>query len=371
MAGGFGGVYFYDKGSNALKDWTQEEKSLLWLDSFLLETTLKRSLLQAAGSAVALVKGFSKHISLFPDEKVFRFMQETLANGEYFQRVKTRLEAEKITPVFCGGEGYPKEWASMSDSPLCLYAKGKTELLTARKLAIVGSRRTTESARKLGAIIAKEVSASFVVVTGAADGGDEAALKGALATGNVICFAAGGFGALPKENLLLAEVEKKGLLITACPYDTPVRVYSYEYRNKLLAAMSEGTLVLGAAKKSGALVTAKYAREFGKKLFAIPYAPSVVAGEGCNALIKQGAYLTENASDILEQYGFAVMAKPKVLLTDMEQKVIDVLTELGEMHVTDLSKAVGLPAFKLATLLASLEVKGLAVKLGGNRYSVI
>ncbi len=354
-----------------MKDWTQEEKSLLWLDSFPLEPTLKRSLLRLAGSAVALVKGFSSHKSLFPDEKLFRFMQETLANGEYFHRVKTRLEAEGITPVFWGDEGYPKEWTSISDAPLCLYLKGRTELLTARKLAIVGSRRTTESARKLGAVIAKDVSASFVVVTGAADGGDEAALKGALTTGNVICFSAGGFGALPKENLLLTEVEKKGLLITACPYDTPVRVYSYEYRNKLLAAMSEGTLVLGAAKKSGALVTAKYAQAFEKKLFAIPYAPSVVAGEGCNALIKQGAYLTENASDILKQYGFAAMAKPKVSLTDAEQTIVDVLTEHGEMHITDLSKAVGVPAFKLAMLLASLEVKGLAVKLGGNRYSVI
>ena len=318
-----------------------------------------------------MVKGFSKYKSLFPDEKLFRCMQETLANGEYFQWVKNRLEAESITPIFWGGEGYPKEWMSISDAPLCLYLKGRAELLAARKLAIVGSRRTTESAKQLGTIIAKDVSASFVVVTGAADGGDEAALKGGLATGNVICFSAGGFGALPKENLLLREVEKKGLLITACPYDTPIRVYSYEYRNKLLAAMSEGTLVLGAAKKSGSLVTAKYAQEFGKKLFAIPYAPSVVAGEGCNALIKQGAYLTENASDILMQYGFTAMAKPKVLLTDAEQKIVDVLTECGEMHVTDLSKSVGLPVFKLATLLALLEVKGLAVKLGGNRYSVV
>ena len=371
MANCLGGIYFYDEGIDALKDLTQEEKSLLWLDSFLLEPTFKRLLLQTAGSAVALVKGFAKHRALFSDEKTFQEMQATLANGDYFAAVKARLESKGILPIFCGEEGYPTGWLSLQDAPICLYAKGNVRLLQRRMFTVVGSRRTTEGARKLGQTIAKDLSGCFAVVTGSADGGDEAALKGALEADSAVCLLAGGFGACPKENVLLADVEKKGLLLAACPYDMPVRVYSYEYRNKLLAAMSEGVLVLGAAKKSGALITAKYAKEFDKKVFAIPYAPSVAAGEGCNALIKAGAYLTETASDVLGQYGLTVASKQSVVLTDTEKSVLNTLTELGDAHVTELSKASGIPTFKLTTILSSLEVKGVVVKLGGNRYSVV
>ena len=173
------------------------------------------------------------------------------------------------------------------------------------------------------------------------------------------------------ENRLLKEVEEKGLLLAACPHDTPVRVYSYEYRNKLLATMCEGTLVLGAAKKSGALITAKYAKQYGKKIFALPYSPGVLAGEGCNDLIKQGAYLTESAEDVLQAYGIARVEKPKILLTGNEQTIVEAIAEGGEMHVSELAKATGIPVFKLTTLLSALEIKGVVVKLGGNRYSVV
>lgn len=354
-----------------MNTWTQEEKSLLWLDSFPLEPSKKWSLVHAAGSAVELIRRFADYRAQVSDEKLFAVMQETLKNGEYFAGLKSRLQQENITPVFFGGERYPKGWTKLSDAPLCLYAKGNLRLLEERAFAVVGSRRTIESARKLGAVIAKELTASFAVVTGSADGGDEAALKGGLEGGKSICLLAGGFGATPKENLLLGEVEERGLLLAACPYDTPVRVYSYEYRNKLLAAMAEGVLVLGAAKKSGALITARYAKEAGKNVFAIPYAPSVAAGEGCNALIKQGAYLTETATDVLEIYGFAAVEKKAVALSETEEKVRGLLTELGETHVSELAKASGLPTFKLMTVLSSLEIKGVAVKLGGNRYAAV
>ena len=176
---------------------------------------------------------------------------------------------------------------------------------------------------------------------------------------------------MPKENPLLPSVEKEGLVIAACPFDTPVRVYSYEYRNKLLAALCEGVLVLGAAKKSGALITAKYANNFDKSVFAIPYAPSVAAGEGCNALIKEGAYLTETAADILTRYGYEEPQKAVAVLTEIEQKIVDLLTETGEIHISELSTRLGVPTFKLTATRASLEVKGVVVKLGGNRYALV
>ncbi len=351
--------------------WSQEEKSLLWLDSFPLEPALKHSLLTAAGSAVQLVKRFGGFAEHFSDKAVFARMQETLKDGSYFLALKQRLEQEKITPIFWGGEDYPAGWTALENAPICLYAKGRLSLLKERKFAVVGSRRTTEGAKKLGVQIAKELCGPFAVVSGAADGGDEAAIKGGLLGGKAICFLAGGFGASPKENPLLPSVEQEGLVVAACPFDTPVRVYSYEYRNKLLAALCEGVLVLGAAKKSGALITAKYAKTFQKSVFAIPYAPSVVAGEGCNALIKEGAYLTETAGDVLSRYGYEQPKRVTPVLTELEQKIVNLLAEVEEIHISELSTRLGVPTFKLTATLSSLEVKGVVVKLGGNRYALV
>lgn len=354
-----------------MSTWSQEEKCLLWLDSFPLEPAVKRRLLQTAGGATKLVKGFSAFEKEFSDGETFLRMRETLADSCYFEAIQARLEKESITPVFWGGAGYPKGWSSFAEAPICLYAKGNLRLLERRMFAVVGSRRTTEAARRIGKEIAEGLSAHFAVVSGSADGGDEAALAGALPGGGAVCLLAGGFGAQPKENPLLPQLQKQGLVLAACPFDTPVRVYSYEYRNKLLAAMSEGVLVLGAASKSGALITAGYAKRQGKPLFALPYSPSVAAGEGCNALIKAGAYLTENAQDILQHYGLASTAKKQVELTETERAVAARLQDCGEVHISELSKLLGIPAFKLTSVLASLEVKGVAVKLGGNRYSAI
>ena len=88
-------------------------------------------------------------------------------------------------------------------------------------------------------------------------------------------------------------------------------------------------------------------------------------------MIKQGAYLTETAVDILEKYGYTAVEKKAVTLSETEEKVRELLVELGETHVSELAKASGLPTFKLMTVLSSLEIKGVAVKLGGNRYAAV
>ncbi len=351
--------------------WNTEEKCLLWLDSFPLNPAKKHSLLRSSGGGVALVKNFSALEKEIRDGELFSKMLATLANDEYFVGLAKRLEKEKITPVFYGGDGYPKSLLSLADAPLCLYAKGNIRLLQEELFAVVGSRRTVDGARKLGTKLAEELTERFAVITGSADGCDKAALQGALDGGKAVCLLAGGFGFAPKGNPLLGRVEKEGLLLAACPYDTPVRVFSYEYRNKLLAAISSGVLVLSAAEKSGALITARYATEFRKKVFAIPYAPSVAAGVGCNRLIKDGAQLAESAKDILEKYGFKGAEKKKVPLTETEEKAASFLAERGEAHIGEISSALGIPTYRLATVLSSLEIKGVAVKLGGNRYSVV
>lgn len=267
---------------------------------------------------------------------------------------------------------YPDEWRNLSDKPQTLFAAGNVELLKKRKFTVVGSRRTTKAALALGEEIAKELAETFTIVSGAAEGGDSAAILGALPSANVICVLAGGFSSLPQSNLsLLKRVMEKGLVVSPHPYDTPVRNFSYSYRNKLLATLGEATLVLGAGEKSGALLTAKYAQELQKPVFALPYAPNSPIGAGCNALIKSGGYLTESAADVFERLGVEYTEhKIAIALTEAETQTLCALKELGEGHITEISAKSGVPTFKARAILSALQVKGLVVELGGNRFSI-
>ncbi len=269
---------------------------------------------------------------------------------------------------------YPSAWKLLPDAPEKIYAIGDISLLRRQKFAVVGSRRTPQNAMKLGEKIAKALSSHFTLVTGTADGGDTAAIEGALqGSGRVICLLAGGFSSLPQCNLnLLERVAQKGLLLSPHPFQTQVRTYSYEYRNKLLATLADGLLVLGAGEKSGALITAKYAKKHEKYIFAFPYPPNSASGSGCNRLIKEGAYLTESAGDILEKYGVNEEKKPRELvLTPDERRVYEALRDMLSAHVSELAERAGLPPYKMRGVLSALEVKGAVVNTGGNTYAIV
>ena len=267
---------------------------------------------------------------------------------------------------------YPKEWLALKTPPTC-FALGNIALLRQRKFAVVGSRRTPVNALKLGEKIAEDLSSAFVIVTGTADGGDTAAIEGGLKTGKIICVLAGGFSQIPQGNLpLLERVAKEGLLLSPHPFETEVRAFSYGYRNQLLATLCEGVLLLGAGEKSGALMTVNDAKTQGKKVFALPYPPNSASGMGCNAVIKQGGFLVENAEDVAVQFGIDLTnAKPQVSLSADEEKIYAALADMTEGHIDEISKKSSVPPFKARAVLSALEIKGLAVSLGGNRYSVV
>ncbi len=283
-----------------------------------------------------------------------------------------KLKAALIEIPICSVD-YPACFRELSNPPEALYALGDISLLQEKIFVAVGSRRTPTNILKLSAEIAKGLSEVFVLATGVADGGDSAIIEGALAgSGRIICMLAGGFSALPQSNLeLLRKVAKRGLLLSPHPFETSVRSFSYEYRNELLAKLSCGVLVLSAGEKSGALITAKHAKKYRKPTFALPYPPNSEAGAGCNKLIKEGARLVENAGDIAVYYGVTLSEKKRAVeLTREEEAALAALVELHEAHANELAQKTGIPPFKIRAVLSALEVKGLAVSLGGNRYSV-
>lgn len=277
------------------------------------------------------------------------------------------IEVDKTSPY------YPSDWKKLSGAPEKLYAVGNVSLLSTEKFAVVGSRKIAPAIAKLTERTACDLSYAFTLVTGVADGGDTAVIEGGIkGSGRVICVLPAGFSAVPKTNeALLLKVIKKGLILSACPYEESVRNYSYEYRNKLLARLSLGGLIVSGGEKSGALITAKYLKEQDKKLFAFPYSPSVSDGAGCNRLIKQGALLTENAGDILTAFGKQTEEKPKIALSPTEEKIMEIIQATGEAHITALSEQSGIPPFKLRAVISGLEVKGVIVAIGGNRYAPV
>lgn len=355
--------------------WTAEEKSYLWLDSFPIAPAEKNALVAEAGGAVNLVRTFAAFESCFVQKgkaELYRNMLDSLRGDGYFKNLVATYERKKIMYVTRGTDGYPSGWKGLPDAPCVVYGKGDLSLLKTPLFTVVGSRRTEESYRKRGEQLSQELSEHFTVLTGAAEGGDEAAAKGALRGGKVICMLAGGFDYAPQDGSeFLQDVQERGAVITVCPPDTSVRNYSYERRNKLLAYASVGTLVLSAGEKSGALKTAEYARQAGKPVFAFPYSPNSPCGAGCNALIKKGAVLTENLIDISSYFGINLKEKKTVSFTGDEECVFSVLQESGTAHVSELSARLQMPVYKVIATLSKLEMKGLVAKAGGNRFSAL
>ena len=355
--------------------WTAEEKSYIWLDSFALDPALKNALVEEAGGVVNLVKKFPTLREKFVQKgkaDVYEKMLASLDGDKYFKGLTAFLEKQGITCVTKATEGYFEGWKNLSDAPCVLYLKGDKSLLKREIFAVVGSRKIVENYKKAGEEICRELAKKFTLITGVAEGGDEVAARGGLQGGKVLCMLAGGFGEIPKDGGdFIEDCQKKGAVLSVCPYDAPVRNYSYERRNKLLAAAAKGVLVLSAGEKSGALKTAEYAKEFGKAVFALPYPPNAPTGVGCNALIKKGALLTENSVDIFSHFGINLIEEERAVpLTGDEELVYEGLKGLGEAHVGALAEKLGMPLFKLVGVLSRLEIKGLVQKTSGNRYSV-
>ena len=290
------------------------------------------------------------------------------------------IRAEDIIAIPKSSNQYPEALKTLSDAPETLYAVGDIRLLNTSLFTMVGSRKTATAALQWCAQTAKELSEKFTLVTGVAEGGDGAVTEGALAgSGKIICVLAGGFGSIPQGNFqVLQKIAKHGLLLSPHEYGVPVRNFSYEYRNKLLARLGEGTLVVSAGEKSGTLITAKWARKFEKPVFALPYFPSSATGVGCNALLKTGAILTESATDIFEYYNLtertvdesATVRALEEQLSDNELRVYRALSAENDLHANAIAEKSGLPVFKIRAILTALEVKGFVTALGGNHYAV-
>lgn len=289
------------------------------------------------------------------------------------------LNAEAAEPravVTLGDPLYPPTLLESSDPPLLLYVQGRFELLQSNAIAVVGSRNPTPQGADNARAFSSHLSqAGLTIVSGMALGIDAAAHTGGLdgAASTVAVVGTGLDRVYPRRNLGLAHhIASKGLIVSEYSLGTPSLAANFPLRNRIIASLTRGTLVVEAALKSGSLITARLANEAGREVFAIPGSIHSPQSRGCHALIKQGAKLVETAQDILDELRLpaaADRASPQ-----REPPAEDsLLSSLGYDPVTldALAARTGRSAADLSSRLLELELDGQVARLPGQLFQRI
>jgi len=225
-----------------------------------------------------------------------------LATRDAAEREIARVEKLGARFLAVGQGFYPRLLAELDDAPPLLIAKGNLGLLDSQSVAIVGARNASAAACRFARGLAHDLGQSgIVVVSGLARGIDSAAHDGALDTGTIGVIAGGIDVFYPPENRARQDaLYERGLVLAEMPPGTEPRARHFPYRNRIIAGISSGTVVVEAAPRSGSLITARLAAEAGREVMAVPGSPLDPRAQGCNQLIRDGATLVQNASDVIE-----------------------------------------------------------------------
>ena len=278
--------------------------------------------------------------------------------------------------VTLGDSLYPPALLETADPPLLLYTQGRAELLRAESIGVVGSRNPTHQGKDNARAFSEHLSrAGLTVVSGMALGIDAAAHEGGLegAASTVAVVGTGLDRVYPRRNLALAHrIAEQGLLVSEYPLGMPPLQGNFPVRNRIIAGLSRGTLVVEAALQSGSLITARLALEAGRDVFAIPGSIHSPQSRGCHALIKQGAKLVDSAQDILEELKLPGAAAPasSTAAAAAAQQEDPLLAALGFDPVTldALVARTGCSPAALSTRLLELELDGRVARLPGQLF---
>jgi DNA processing protein len=264
-----------------------------------------------------------------------------------------------------------------------LYVKGDLQTKDKNAVAMVGSRMTTHYGNEVARKLAYQLAyVGVTVVSGGARGIDSAAHQGALtAKGRTIAVLGTGINLVtPSENAELFErIAANGAIITQFPFNRPPDKQSFPIRNRIVAGMTLGTIVVEANLTSGALITANFAVEYGRQVFAVPGRIDSPRSKGCHELIKKGAKLCESAEDVLSEFEYLFPASnrpaapsetgvlPAIELSENEKKVYDALNH-EERNIDEIIRHSGLPSSAVSVALLSLEMKRLIRQLPGKMF---
>jgi len=343
-----------------------------------------RQLLEHFGEAPAILQA-SKH-QLLHVKGIGEDTAESISTWE--KTVDLKAELKRISDSGChivtqAEPEYPELLRHIYDPPIVLYVKGQLLPKDKNAVAMVGSRMTThygiEVARKLAYQLAY---LGVTVISGGARGIDTAAHQGALSgKGRTIAVLGTGINLVfPPENADLFErIAANGAIITQFPFNRPADKQTFPIRNRIVAGMTLGTVVVEANLTSGALITANFAIEYGRQVFAVPGRIDSPRSKGCHELIKKGAKLCEGAEDILSEFEYLFPSSnrpaapnetgvlPALSLSDNEQKAYDTLSN-EEITIDDVIRHSGLPSSAVSVALLGLEMKRLIRQLPGKMF---
>ena len=287
--------------------------------------------------------------------------------------------------IFLGTPDYPNLLARTETAPPVIAVKGDVTLLERPAVGIVGARNASAAGTRFARGLASDLAdAGLVVVSGLARGIDAAAHEGALAGGTVAVIAGGVDVCYPPETAdLQRRIGEQGLVIAEMPFGTQPQARHFPRRNRIIAGLCAGTVVVEGALRSGSLITARLAAEAGREVMAIPGSPLDPRAQGCNMLIREGATLVQSATDIVEAVsGFAgggelrsltlgYDATPVALETgDAEIAIVSGLLSPTPVPIDELVRLSALPSAIVAAVLVDLELGGRVVRHAGGRVAL-
>lgn len=287
-----------------------------------------------------------------------------------------RLKALGIDVLTWQDEGYPRRLIEIDQPPPVLYVRGELKQQDEVAVAVVGTRRVTRYGTQVTQEIAVALAQNGVcVVSGMARGVDALAHSAAMeAGGRTIAVLGSGLDQIyPPEHRTLAErIVRQGALISDYPPGTKPDATNFPPRNRIISGLSLAVVVVEAGEKSGALITASFAADQGRDVFAVPGNIKSPQSAGTNRLIQKGAFPFVTVEDLLEVLDITVLhqqqAARKILPTDpMEAQIYDVLQE-QPLHVDEISRLAKLPVAQVTSTLTLMELKGLAKAVGGMSY---
>ncbi|WP_260484281.1 DNA-processing protein DprA [Sphingomicrobium flavum] len=297
-------------------------------------------------------------------------------------------EAERVARLgghyLALGQGlYPRLLAALDDAPPLITVKGDLKLLDRPAIAMVGARNASAAACRFARGLANDLGhAGQAVVSGLARGIDSAAHDGSLATGTIAVIAGGLDIIYPPENeARQADIAERGLLVAEMPPGTEPRARHFPYRNRIIAGLAAGTVVVEAAPRSGSLITARLAAEAGREVMAIPGSPLDPRARGCNQLIRDGATLVQSAEEVLETVGSLDDRMPRVaeerapspepIMSD-RQATDEVERLLGPVAVAvdEVVRQSGLSPAQVQLALLELDLAGRLDRHAGGKVSL-
>ncbi len=279
-------------------------------------------------------------------------------------------------------EEYPRLLSEIPDPPFVLFARGRLDRLRLPAVAIVGSRDASRYGRDVASRLARELSAVGVtVVSGFARGVDAAAHEAALeGPGGTIAVLGCGIDVdYPREHARLkASLAAEHLLLSEYPPGTEPRPQNFPIRNRIIAGLSSGVVVVEASRRSGSLITARLAADFGRDVFAVPGSIFSPTSIGAHELLRDGAIVCRGAEDVLAEL-FPSIGAPlsagvdpaaAAEISPEARRILDALARDEELSAEELARALDLPAATVLAGLFELEGAGIAVAAGGGRYGV-